>query len=64
MPTFALAFPCELVVILDRVAHAVCKKRLHTAVLNVWLGSAPVRVTCAVVPEIMADPTPGEFPVT
>ena len=62
MPTFALAFPCASVVILASAAHGP-GNRPHTAVLNVWLGNAPVSVIWAVVPVTAAVPIPGEFPV-
>lgn len=63
VPTSALAWPCASVVILANAAHGVCRNKLHTAVLNVWLGKAPVSVMWAVVPVTTAVPVPGEFPV-
>ena len=41
-PTSALALPCALVVTLASVVHGTCVPTKHTAVLKVWLGSAPL----------------------
>ena len=62
VPTSALALPCASVVIVASAAHGP-GNRLHTAVLNVWFGNAPVNVRWAVVPVTAAVPIPGEFPV-
>jgi len=62
-PTSALALPCASVVTLAKAAHGVCGNRLHTAVLKVWLGIAPVSLMWAVVAVTTAVPLPGELPV-
>ena len=62
-PTSALALPCALVVTLASVVHGTCVPTKHTAVLKVWLGSAPLRVICAVEFVTTTEPKPGEFPV-
>src|ERR1041385_5813599 len=63
VPTSALALPWASVVILARLMHAAAIDRLHTALLKVWFGKAPVNVTWAVEPVTVALPVPGELPV-